>query len=481
MMRVFVAVLVCVMGSSGQPLRTIPVEVNFAKKLQPWDGFGFNYVEAAQTRDYAKNPQEYGGYHFLQEKQKEEINALVFGKEGLDVDLLKMFLDPWHQAEAGAKFDHETTTRNMMRFALDGAKRKNLVVLTTLYGPPAWATKQGWIGGRDLDSTKMPALVNYVLDWVGYLRGKGLDVCYVSPHNEGEDFYRWTFEEGRQRQEGFDYNAYWRPEEVNLFVKTAAAEIRRRGWRNLAPTNGEPSNWTRFYHWGYAAALAEDAAALRDLGLVTTHGFVNGDMTKMSYGTAQGLTMDTLQAKRPDLRAWVTSMSWGNMDTRFVRMVHENIYAAGANAVIPWAGIQHAASWIGGDPNPGTAIRVKEDGSYEVTRGYYFYKQLTQAGRRGMRVVYTMAANSQVHVLGFSGEGTPHADAFVVSSSIATWGLPLRIVVKGSRAQRFRAFRTDEAGKEEYRDLGEFAVVGGAIEYDPPKGTTTTFVGVGGS
>ncbi len=470
--------LALAVGGYGQPLRAIPAEVDFSKKLQPWDGFGFNYVEAAQTRDYARQPQDYGGYGRLGERQKREINELVFGREGLEVDLLKMFLDPWHQTAPEAEFDHESTTRHLVRFALDGAKTKDLAVIVTLYGPPAWATKQRFIGGRDLDLERMPGLVRYVLDWVGYLREKGLAVRYVSPHNEGEDFYRWTFDEAKQRLESFDYNAYWRPEDVNAFVKTAAAEIRRRGWKDLWATNGEPSNWTRFYHWGYAAALAEDAEALRNLGLVTTHGFVNGDMTKMSYGPAHGLTMGLLREKRPDLHAWVTSMSWGKMDTRFVRMVHENIYAAAANAVIPWAGIQHAPSWVGGDPNAGTAIRVRDDGSYEVTQGYYFYKQLTKAGHRGMRVVYTMAANSQVHLIGFSGEGTKYADAFVVSSSIATWGLPLRIAVKGSRAKRFRAYRTDEKGTEKYQEVGVFAVQDGAIEYDPPSGTTTTFVGV---
>ena len=31
---------------------------DFSRLLQPWDGFGVNYVETAQTRDYRQDPQE---------------------------------------------------------------------------------------------------------------------------------------------------------------------------------------------------------------------------------------------------------------------------------------------------------------------------------------------------------------------------------------------------------------------------------------
>jgi hypothetical protein len=39
--------------------------VGFSKQLRDWDGFGVNYVEAAQTRDCAADPQEYGGFGLL--------------------------------------------------------------------------------------------------------------------------------------------------------------------------------------------------------------------------------------------------------------------------------------------------------------------------------------------------------------------------------------------------------------------------------
>ena len=52
-------------------------QVDFSKKIRDWDGFGVNYVEAAQTRDYATYPQEYGGFSLLTETERQGIIALI--------------------------------------------------------------------------------------------------------------------------------------------------------------------------------------------------------------------------------------------------------------------------------------------------------------------------------------------------------------------------------------------------------------------
>ena len=241
-------------------MKTIPAEIDFDEKLQDWDGFGFNYVETSQTRDYDNWHQDYGGFSLLEEKQKKEISDLVFGEEGLQVQIVKMFLDPWHQREAGGPFDHESTTEHMRYFVhkgLDLTRQRgdDLEIITTLYGPPPWATIQDSIGGRDIDTTLFSNLNHYMVHWVKYLKDNGYPVKYLSPHNEGEDFYRWNYEDGTQRLEKFDYNAYWSPELVNHFLNTAHLNLDEMGVEGIGLTNGEPSNWTRFYYWGYADVL----------------------------------------------------------------------------------------------------------------------------------------------------------------------------------------------------------------------------------
>jgi hypothetical protein len=178
----FVGVCVLLLGviagtmfAQAQDFTAVRAEVDFSKHIRPWDGFGVNYVEVAQAIDYTQDPQEYGGFSLLTEEKRQQIVDMVFGDEGLKPGLVKMFLDPHHQAEPGGEFDHETTTRWMRYFVREGLKRTrvrgdDLQIITTLYGPPAWATKQKFLRGRDLDPARKYDLARYMVDWVRYLR-----------------------------------------------------------------------------------------------------------------------------------------------------------------------------------------------------------------------------------------------------------------------------------------------------------------------
>jgi hypothetical protein len=161
--------------------------------------------------------------------------------------------------------------------------------------------------------------------------------------------------------------------------------------------------------------------------------------------------------------------------------MHGNIYTAKVNAIIPWAGIQRPPHWVGGDPNPGSAFTVSEDGTYTVRPGYYFYKQVTRAGQPGMKVVQASAMDSELAVIAFTSNGTRHPDAFIVTN-ISKYERQVKVMIKGSKAKFFEAFRTtkspgselDEVA-EKYLPLGDFKVEDGAIVMDAPPGSVTTF------
>ncbi len=157
----FLAIALSVSVRAEKPIRA---RVDFSSQIRDWDGFGVNYVETAQTRDYERNSQEYGGFSRLDEQERQEILDMIFGEDGLKPGLLKMFLDPWHEPENDnddprridmSRFDHVTTTRWLRYFARQGLERNrsrgaDLDIITTLYGPPAWITKQKFIRGRDI-------------------------------------------------------------------------------------------------------------------------------------------------------------------------------------------------------------------------------------------------------------------------------------------------------------------------------------------
>ncbi|MCU0519904.1 MAG: hypothetical protein MUF84_04330 [Anaerolineae bacterium] len=465
--------------------------VDFSMTLRDWDGFGVNYVEAAQTRDYLADPQEYGGFSILTEVQRQEILDLIFGEDGLKPGLVKMFLDPFHQAEPGsgynfgptaidlAAYDHETTTQWMRTFVRDGLKRTrargaDLRIIATLYGPPGWMTLQKFIRGRDIDPALKHEVAKYLVSWAKYLREvEGFPVAYVCLHNEGEDWMRWPLDGSTADRPNHDYNLYWPPAQVVEFLKLVPPVLAAEGMADVGVAPGETTNWYRFSEWGYADAIADDPEALVNLGLITSHGFKGAERGRW-YGDWRSLGTDILRAGRPDLHAWVTSTSWARMDVDFVNEIRNNIYCAKVNAIIPWACIQRPGKWVGGDPNPGTAFEVYDDGTYAVKPGYFFYKQVSCAGQPGMRVARVLSNDSEIGLIAFAGNGTGNPDAFVVLN-MAERAVPLSIEVRGTGFTAFDAMRTGP--DESYVALGMAALDAGAITYEAPAGSVTTFSG----
>ena len=469
-----VALLVLVSAVAVAQMPT--AEVDFGSLLQAWDGFGVNYVETPQTRDYKANPQEYGGLSTLSESERQRLFELIWGDDGLRPGVLKMFLDPWHQSAPGGPFDHETTTRWMRLFAREGLKRTrarggDLEVVTTLYGPPAYMTRQKFIRGRDLDPAHEADLANYLVEWARFLRQKeGLPLKYISLHNEGEDFNRWPVDGKDAGAASHDYNLFWPSLQVTDMIKRLRGALDKAGLRDLGVTPGECSNWDRFVFWGHATAIARDQAALKALGLITSHGFTGG--RDYWYSTHNPKGVELLRLGRPELHAWTTSMTWGKMDVAFIDDIRGQIYGVKVNAVIPWATVQ-TSGWVGGDPNPGTALRVDPAcACFQIVPGYWLYKQVSRAGQPAMRVAAVKSSDNGIRLLAFASAGTRHPDAFVIVN-MTDEKKPARISVAGAKARRFAAWRTTQA--EQYQSLGSFTLAGGSLSYNLPPRSVTTF------
>lgn len=467
-------------------------QIDFSKKVLDWDGFGFNYVETAQTVDYSSDAQDYGGFSILSEDKRREILELVFGADGLKPHVIKMFLDPFHQTSdrinaAGLdeieqdNYDHETTTKWMRYFIQNGLAmlRESGIspkIVTTLYGPPPFMTSQKIMRGRDLDPAYKVELAKYIVSWAEYLRENGIPVSYLSLHNEGEDYHRWPYDGSHGNiGTGHDYNMFWPPELVEEMIRTVAEVIRARGLSDLWPTNGETSSWNRFDSWGYADAVANSEAAVREMGLITSHGFHFGAPGDARFCDFRSSGSDKIRAQRPELHSWTTSASWAEMDARFIYNFHELIYSAKSNAVIPWAGVQRPPLWVGGDPNPGNAIQVNEDGTYEVRDGYYYYKQLCPVGKAGMYVAQASCMQSQTCAFAFAGNGTGAPDAFVLVNTSKTEEADFRLKVAGKADKAWRAYRT-AAPEERCKELGSVDVKDGQLNYIAPPNSVTTFV-----
>ena len=466
----------------------IKAHVNFFKKLRDWDGFGFNYVETCQTADFSTNPQDYGGFSTLPEEKRREIVEAVFGEDGLKPGILKMFFGPLHQKKENmngseyyeinmGNYNHTEATTWTRYFAREGLKKTrsrggNLKVVTTMYSPPGWMTKQGFIRGRDLDPQYRIECAKYMVSWIKFLReAEGLPVKYISLHNEGEDYVRWH-EDGSTSglEHGHDYNMYWPPEQVVDFIKLLRCMLDVHSLYDVGVTPGETTNWYRFSEWGYADAIADDAQALISLGLITSHGFIRYT-GKRWFSEARSLGTDILREGKPALHSWVTSIDWGDMDVHFLNDYKNSIYTAKVNGLIPWAGIQCPSLWAKGDPNPGTAFRVDGKGGYTIEPGYFYYKQVSRAGQPGTGVCRVSSNDTEVVLMAFSDNGTGNGDAFVVLN-VSDEEKKVDITVNGSSGS-YTAYRTSEG--ESYASLGEYKPEDGIIRYVCPKGSATTF------
>lgn len=236
-------VLILCVGAMRLAAQTLDVtatcaEVDFSKKLQTWDGFGVNYVETAQTRDYRTKLEDYGGFGLMTEEQRRDVLEKTFGEDGLKPGLVKMFIDPFHEGYTKkgndndnprvinlAGFDHATTTQWMRHFAREGlaltrARGGNLKFIVTLYGPAPWMTKQKFVCGRDLDPAEKYECAEYLISWAKYLRDvEKLPVKYVSLHNEGEAANRWIADGSKASSPKYDHNMYWPTEQVVDFLR----------------------------------------------------------------------------------------------------------------------------------------------------------------------------------------------------------------------------------------------------------------------
>ena len=162
------------------------------------------------------------------------------------------------------------------------------------------------------------------------------------------------------------------------------------------------------------------------------------------------------------------------MDVWFVNEIRNNIYAAKVNGIIPWACIQRPGKWVGGDPNPGTAFEVYDDGHYEVKPGYHFFKQVSRAGQPGMAVAQVVSNDSEIGLIAFAGRGSGNPDAFVILN-MADHAVPLEIDVRGTGHATFSVVRTGP--DETYAALDHAHLREGHVAYEAPAGSVTTFTG----
>jgi len=488
--------------NSGIKVKVVPDEkviIYFDRYLRHWDGFGVNYVETCQTRDYSKFQQDYSGFSFASEETKSRIMNMVFGEDGLRPGITKMFLDPFHEGKIKqendnddpmkidlAGFDHQTTTENMRYFNRKGREMMkrwggDFQTIVTLYGPAPWMTNQKYLLGRDMDPEEKFELAEYMTSWAKYLiEIEDIPVKYISFHNEGDAYYRWPRNGSNPGEDHRDYNMYWPPEQTVELLKVTRKVLDANGMKDIGLSPGETQTWFRFDQWGYATAIAHDDEALNNLDLITSHSFAYLDEPQsVYYGDYRSIGQDLIHIKRPDIPVWVTSRPW-TKGPDFIENLRRDIYESKANGIIPWALIAGDKQWLGSDGkykdgSMEKAFQIHEDGQLNISPSYFFYKQITRAGQPGMQVAEVLNYDPAIGAIAFAGGNSKHPDAFLIINK-SEEEKNIEINIMGTQVTQFDVFRTSVS--ENYHYLGQIKSSSRKLNYECPPRSVATFFGL---
>ena len=85
-----------------------------------------------------------------------------------------------------------------------------------------------------------------------------------------------------------------------------------------------------------------------------------------------------------------------------------------------------------------------------------------------------MSMDNEIPVIAFSSNNTKNSDSFVVVNTSSETDKSAVITLKGTKSNRFKAFRTN-GQEEQYTEIGIYEVENGEIIYNAPRNSATTF------
>lgn len=489
----------------------VTATVDFTATLQDWDGFGVHYVQGHHSRNPILHPEDYGGLSKLSPEQREEVIQLVFGSDGLKPGIVKAWSDPFHEPLNDNDdpytinmdgFDHQSTTREIRYFCRRGLavtreRGDDLTFIAALHGPAWWITRQKIVQGRDLDPEMKLELAEYIASWALYLRDyEGLPVKYISYNNESENKYRWPDDGGdpfpwREGNRVLGYtseqNLWWSDQQVVDFLNYSREVLDRVGLKEVGLTSGETATWGNFTNFKdkdgtvfeYARSIRENPTALKNLDLITSHGF--GRVYDPSG-------IDLLREVRPELHAWTTSYTYGNLSLDFLEDTRNLIYTVGCNACIPWATLHNiyesdkltppGETRISSNANSPITTDLTRQGNVPMTtKVYYHYKQVSRIGQPGMAVAEVSSNDPQIGLFAFASNKTKNPDAFCVINLDSSPKV-VNVRISGTKSKKFTAnVTTDvEYGDRNYEPFSTFVYKNGTLEYTAPARSSVTFI-----
>ena len=447
--------------------------VDFSRKIREWDGFGVS-IANKNCHKQTLEPTLFN-YHNgnVPESDQKKTAELLFGNNGLRVQIIKTFLNCPEPKQNNLKSnENDPVDINEYSFnPLDNATVEfynnaaaasaqwggALQMLCTYTNPPGWMTKQKVAGGKDLEPSHRIDYARSMVAGIKYLVQKRYPVHFLSMHYHGEDWECWCGNESTNDCGLF--SLYWPPEQVVDFLKLLRRMLDKNGLGYIGLTPGEIGSWLRFVDWGYSNAIIDDPAAIQSLGLLTSTSPTTGAMAG-NFILVNSSGIDEIREQRSDIHAWLTALNPTTPITSYLMKIRNSIYNSKVNAVIL-----------------GDAVNLSYD-SYDRTLttlgAFYYLKLFCRSGLPGTAICQVACNTKGASLIGFAGNAKKNHDSFIViNSGENEYDLPIEI--RGSANGIFSVFRTSTF--EKYQNIGNVHVKEGKILFKALPFSATAFFG----
>jgi len=277
-----------------------------------------------------------------------------------------------------------------------------------------------------------------------------------------------------------DFNMWWNGAQVADFLAITDEVLLANNMLDVKFSTGETTTWARLnemwyegkYKFSIVDQIVNNKEAIRNLGLITSHGFMQ------KYDPTG---VNKLKEINPGLHVWTTSYTWDPMDVGIVEDARNLIYKVGCNALIPWAVVHN--DYESDKLSPPMKFRISsnacspfktDNGKLEITKAYYYYKQICRAGQPGMAVSKVSTSNEKIQAIAFAQNQTINPDAFIIINN-GEHEVEVAIEVKGTACKEFYVFCTSDE-ELNFANKGKIELEKNKLNYKfPPKSATTFF------
>lgn len=388
--------ILCITGSYAQN----SVTLQWNNEKQEIDGFG---VAQAGWAHRLYN-------HF----QRDEIMDMMFGQDGLKLNILRGEIFPSYWAKEGdTSFDLQADldlplTDPFMAVETDDLKQRGQLWITKLakekynvdklmfsaWSPPAYMKSNQGVSNGYLKRKYHQAYADYLAAFYKAYASVGLTPYAISPSNEPGYAAPWN-------------SSLWTPDKMGLFIVENLGPTFKREGIPAKIVFGENPYWSVnnqlisvLSSYDFNKLIIDEYPELKEFNVVASgHGYVINE----EYGPLQDILDTPIVpydfAEEKGIPVWMTEISTVDpLDTTmnnalvWAETFHKYLTIANLNAFIWWAGALPA------DNNEGIILLNRDRDGYTVARRYDTFGNFTRYIPSGSRRIEVSSPNEELLV-----------------------------------------------------------------------------------